>query len=251
MSDANNGEAFRRRPRTIVLAAAVGMAAAVALVAVLSIIPNRPEAAVIVGHPPGPAPGNTPSEASSPAETAVDPSPTELPEAAGSPTPPADRASEPQTEEPASEHGAAADHGATLWGRRFLSVWVTEDGRSRELVPGTRIDVEFEDREPRGIVRWSGGCNTTGDAVDITFERLDVLTGGLRGSTAVGCDEEGHEQDAWLERFFDSDPYWHLEGDRLWLRSGGTVIELEGAAARATSGTLPPPDDEAPTPGDH
>jgi heat shock protein HslJ len=46
-----------------------------------------------------------------------------------------------------------------LWGRTFVSVAVTEDGEPRPLIPGTRIELTFGQREDEGGIRWKAGCN--------------------------------------------------------------------------------------------
>jgi heat shock protein HslJ len=114
---------------------------------------------------------------------------------------------------------AAAD----LWGRKFVSVAVSEDGESRPLVADTRIESTFEKRDDGGVLRGEAGCNTMGSEVEIAADRL--VTGEVAG-TAVLCRGELHQQDDWLAEFFGSDPYWNLTDRRLVLASGETLIEL-------------------------
>jgi heat shock protein HslJ len=114
---------------------------------------------------------------------------------------------------------------ADLWGSTFVSVGVTEDGESRPLVKGTRIEVTFEYREGVGGVRWQAGCNTLGSGVEISRDRLH-LTEAVTG-TAQRCRDELNMQDQWLINFFTSDPNWDLTNGRLALISGETVIQLE------------------------
>jgi heat shock protein HslJ len=86
--------------------------------------------------------------------------------------------------------------------------------------------VTFEQREPRGVVRWRASCNIVGARVDISTDRL--LLKQIAG-TEIGCRDEDHEQDEWLAAFFGSDPDWALNVDRLTLTSGDTVIQLEAS----------------------
>jgi heat shock protein HslJ len=113
-----------------------------------------------------------------------------------------------------------------LWGRTFVSTAVTEDGEPRPLVPDTRIEVTFEEREDQGVVGWQAGCNTFGSDVEITADSVVV---GVIAGTEIGCADELHAQDEWLAGFFGPDPRWQLSDDRLMLRSGETTIELEAS----------------------
>jgi heat shock protein HslJ len=115
---------------------------------------------------------------------------------------------------------------ADLWGHTFISTTVTEDGEPRPLVPDTRIQVTFEEREEHGVARWEAGCNIFGTEVEITAESL--LVGEIAG-TEMGCRDDLHEQDEWLGGFFGSDPRWQLSDERVTLTSDETVIELEAS----------------------
>jgi heat shock protein HslJ len=110
-----------------------------------------------------------------------------------------------------------------LWGRTFVSVSVTEDGEPRPLIPGTRIELTFEQRRDEGGIRWEAGCNIQGARVDIMPQRLHV---GEVAGTLIGCTKELYKQDHWLAAIFSSDPYWELYQDRPKLRAGETLIEL-------------------------
>lgn len=107
-----------------------------------------------------------------------------------------------------------------LEGRTFLSEAVTDDGKPRELVEGTRIALEFGDD---GRLSAHAGCNHL--FTDVSID-ADVLETGLVGGTEMGCDQARHEQDSWLAAFLESSPAWTLDGDRLTLTSGGTEIVL-------------------------
>jgi heat shock protein HslJ len=113
----------------------------------------------------------------------------------------------------------AADAGAQLDSREFVSTSVTEAGVERPLVPGTEIRVSFRD----GQLGASAGCNTIGGAYRLEGGRLAFDGGGM---TEMGCDDERHEQDDWLVAFLGADPSVVLSGSDLALTSGDVVIEL-------------------------
>ncbi len=87
--------------------------------------------------------------------------------------------------------GAGAGSGGD-WpaGRRFQSTAVTEAGKDRPLVAGTRIDLSFFDD---GRLSAQAGCNTIGGSGRIDGDRL-VLGDGL-SMTEMGCDGPRHSQD--------------------------------------------------------
>ena len=109
-----------------------------------------------------------------------------------------------------------------LHDRAFASTAVTENDEPRTLAPDTRVTITFVRDDDRDIVRWEAGCNTTGLEAQIMAERLVTGEG---ASTTLGCSPERREQDQWLLTFFESDPEWRLNGDRLTLTSGESVIE--------------------------
>jgi heat shock protein HslJ len=106
-----------------------------------------------------------------------------------------------------------------LWGRTFLSTAVTEHGRVRPLVPGTRLRLAFQD----GDVRAYAGCNHLTGRVRVDGGRLAV---DRFATTAMACDPLRQEQDAWLARFLAAEPTWRLDGDDLVLGNGDTEIRL-------------------------
>jgi heat shock protein HslJ len=119
----------------------------------------------------------------------------------------------------------AATTTTELAGLEYWSTSVTEAGVDRpiEVVgapPGSaRIKLEFEaDR----IVA-TATCNTLNAAYTVEGDRL-VL--GEVGSTQANCVSPLWEQDDWLRGFLTSAPTLRLEGHRLTLTSGDTVIEL-------------------------
>lgn len=181
--------------------------------------------------PEPPPTGDGTAEDGSDVETAEEPTPG----ASGS-------ATEPSADAPPPQEGTAeTDAGGELWGRRFGSVSVTEDGARRALVPGTQLSVSFTRNNDAPSMGWSGGCNAHGASAGVSATHLRPSVED-RHSTAVGCDQPRHEQDAFFTRFLDSGPAWELAGDRLILRSGDTVIAFEEAAPPPTGArTVPPP----------
>jgi heat shock protein HslJ len=109
---------------------------------------------------------------------------------------------------------------ASLNGRQFIAVKVTDDGIVHGLVPGTIIRITFGD----GTFSASGGCNTmSGGAYTIVENRLNLAEGAV---TEIGCDPARHAQDDWLFTFLGSKPLIELDTDGLILTSGVTEIEL-------------------------
>lgn len=118
----------------------------------------------------------------------------------------------------ACSQGAGKPAGA-LGGRTFLSESVTEDGRHRNLVPGTRISLSFEG----GRVGATAGCNSMSGPVAVQRDRLVV---GDLATTDIGCRPELHDQDSWLAGVLGADPAYVLDGNRLRLVAKGTAIDL-------------------------
>lgn len=114
------------------------------------------------------------------------------------------------------EAGGAGDVGDELLGRTFLSREVT----GHELVPGTRVSIEFRDD---GTVNVNTGCNHLFGQIDIRRDRLDVSS---MGGTEMGCDPERHRQDEWISALLGAAPRWELTGDALTLTSGEVVLSL-------------------------
>lgn len=116
--------------------------------------------------------------------------------------------------------------GESLAGREFWSVAVTEDGLEREMTDNagqpTKVWIRFSPDRPALLA--SAGCNTLNAGFSIDSSRL-VLDPGI-GTTEVACYGPIAEQDSWLSEFLQSSPTIALDGDRLTLTSGSTVIEL-------------------------
>ncbi|MGI5179474.1 META domain-containing protein [Dactylosporangium sp. CA-152071] len=110
--------------------------------------------------------------------------------------------------------------GGGPWGRTFLS-----QSTSRPLVPGTRIELRFDD----GKVGFRAGCNYISGAARIDGGRLVVSE---IMSTAMGCEPQHAEQDTWFATFLEAGPQLRLEGADLVLEGGGTTVSfVEGSVA--------------------
>lgn len=112
--------------------------------------------------------------------------------------------------------------GGEPWGKAFLSTSVTENGRPRQLVDGTRITLTFVDDGHR--LGAQAGCNQMGGPASFRGGRLVV---GDMATTEMGCDPPRHAQDEWLARFLTSKPSWARSGTTLTLEGGTVRIVLE------------------------
>jgi heat shock protein HslJ len=88
----------------------------------------------------------------------------------------------------------------------------------------TPVTVRFK---ADGGLTWQADCNTAGADVAITADRLLV---GEIASPAIGCPRPLMKQDEDLSGFFDSDPGWQLDGDRLTLSSESVEVTLRTAS---------------------
>ncbi|HYT38362.1 MAG TPA: META domain-containing protein [Acidimicrobiia bacterium] len=122
-----------------------------------------------------------------------------------------------------STGSTAGSTGGEPWGRTLLSTSVTEDGRPRPLVDGTRITFTFSSAgEPR--LGAQAGCNQMGGAA--SFEDGRLVVGDL-ATTEMGCDPPRHSQDDWMGRFLTSRPQWTMAGSTLTLDNGTTRVTLD------------------------
>ncbi|MEU8223690.1 META domain-containing protein [Kribbella sp. NPDC048915] len=130
---------------------------------------------------------------------------------------------------------APQDAGPTPLGKAYLSTAVLEGRESRELVPGTRIQLEFE-RVPNqnadgprvyDVVRAHAGRNRM--TVAVAAGQL-LIQGTLHidgfGGTAIRSQPPLRDQEEWLKAFLMSRPSWRLNGDELTLNADGTTITL-------------------------
>jgi autotransporter-associated beta strand protein len=124
-----------------------------------------------------------------------------------------------------------ADQGV-LRGRTFTASSITHQGRPRELVAGTRVEVRFTDD---GRVVVNAGCNTLSGPVTVdggTFRVTDMSV------TEMGCDPARHEQDELLFGIFSGTPGWRLDGDGLVLGSSDSGLTLSQEPTAALVGTV-------------
>ena len=115
-----------------------------------------------------------------------------------------------------------------LWGSSFESVSVTRDGEASSLPGAAPLSLRFERRTNEDVLMW-GGCRFWGAGVRVGSGRLNVVAEDFYelDASEQGCTEA--TDDRWLAEFFLEDPTWSLEGARLTLSSGDTVIELQRA----------------------
>jgi heat shock protein HslJ len=110
----------------------------------------------------------------------------------------------------------AAEPAADPLAGRYVVTDVTENGAAHELVPGTRITVEFD----RHTVVLSAGCNTMSASYRLDGSRMTV---GPLASTEMGCPDGRNQQDAWLAALF-ARPVQVAVGKEKAVISGTTVL---------------------------
>jgi heat shock protein HslJ len=123
-----------------------------------------------------------------------------------------------------SDDGASAPSASGSLGdlanQAYLSTQVTQDGQDRPLVDGTAISLRFWDSR----LSAQAGCNTLGGDATLRDNVIDIA-GGL-SMTEMGCAGPLMRQDGWLADMLGSRPVATLDGDRLTLTSGDTVVEF-------------------------
>lgn len=214
-----DGIRARRDHRRMGAAAA---AIAVVLVGSLAALATDDEGAVSTTDAPAPTSTEQPITTTTtgpPPPTSAAAMPTTTTTAPPTTSPPSTTTTTAGTQQPPE------DPGARLRNKTFAGTTVTEAGEPRPLVEGTEITVSFRDDGADGDgIGWSGGCNGWGSTVVITRDRLDV--GDEIGGTAMGCEQERHDQDDWLAKFFAADPFWTIDDGTLTLTVDDTVITL-------------------------
>ncbi|MGW5187937.1 META domain-containing protein [Kribbella sp. NPDC004138] len=124
---------------------------------------------------------------------------------------------------------------STPLGKTYLSTAIIEGGEPRQMLPNTRIRLEFA-RTPNknadgprvyDVVRADVGCNSLGTASAAGELLADgtLWISGL-GGTQVGCRPPLRDQEEWLKTFLTGKPSWQLNGDELTLTSASTTITL-------------------------
>lgn len=139
-------------------------------------------------------------------------------------TVPTSAPSSPPTANPTPPAGSptappVSNGAASIAGREFLSVNVTEGSEPRPLVADTRIRLNFEEES----LTAHAGCNTIGGTYEIEDGKLVFIGGGM---TEMACDEPRMAQDKWVVTFLGSQPAVTLDGDTLTLVAGETTISL-------------------------
>lgn len=135
-------------------------------------------------------------------------------------------------EDDEGEDAAAAEQ---LLGRSFHSVSVAADGDPVDALSDS-VKVEFEDRGDEHVIRFEANCNTFGGDFTITSERLvpnheaaseNGVDGRQFAGSDVGCPDEQHDQDRWLNEFFAAGPTWQLADEELLLLADQSEVRLE------------------------
>jgi heat shock protein HslJ len=106
---------------------------------------------------------------------------------------------------------------AGLDDREFVAVLVTESGKSKVLVSGSKIRLSF----PAGSLSASAGCNNMSGSYEVKDGALVV---GQMATTDMGCQADLMNQDQWLANFLSSKPAVSLDGNNLVLTSDSTEI---------------------------
>jgi heat shock protein HslJ len=119
-----------------------------------------------------------------------------------------------------AEHGS----GASLFHGHYRSTRVVKHGDPDPLVHGTRIRLRFAHHGYRDVATWVAGCNHFGARVKVQPARLQTS---VVGQTLVKCSKPIMRQEAWVARFFRSDPKWSKDGPKLRLRRGHKLIKLQ------------------------
>ena len=96
---------------------------------------------------------------------------------------------------------------------------VTDKGKSKVLVPGTKIRLTFSD----GTLGASAGCNSMSGDYKVVDGKLVV---GPMATTEIGCPTNLADQDEWLAAFLGAKPALALDGNNLVLTTDDTEITL-------------------------
>lgn len=125
----------------------------------------------------------------------------------------------------------AGQESANLRGKVYVSSSVTEQGKPRALVEGTKVDLRFTD-DDRLIA--NAGCNMMQGPVSLDGGKIAVADISM---TAMGCPKpELHQQDEWLSKLLDAKPSWKLDGANLVITGQDTEIVLATEAPATLEG---------------
>ena len=113
-----------------------------------------------------------------------------------------------------------------LDGTSWIATGITEHGKSRALVPGSELRVDFTD----GSISINAGCNGMGGSYTLSPD-AEIGTGTLMG-TEMACAQDLMDQDAWLSgTVFASPLSVAVEGKTLTLSREGLELVLTDRAA--------------------
>lgn len=119
--------------------------------------------------------------------------------------------------------GGGSALGNDLAEREFWSTSVVEEGVERELVPGTRIILDFGTE----TVGASAGCNSMGGQLRLDG---DVFVVTDMAMTEMGCDGARHDQDDFVANFLAEGPRAELVDDTLTLTTDTVTMRLVDSA---------------------
>lgn len=126
----------------------------------------------------------------------------------------------------------SAGQGADLRGKVYVSSSVTEQGKPRTMVEGTRVELRFTD-DDRLIA--TAGCNQMQSPVRLDDGKLSVADLAM---TAMGCPKpELHQQDEWLSKLLGATPSWKLDGANLVVTGSNSEIVLAAEQPATLEGT--------------
>lgn len=127
--------------------------------------------------------------------------------------------SQPEPNAPGATSGEGSVDEDLLWDHTFL---LAEADTQDTPLAGTGVSLDFTG-DHRVVARAS--CNTMSGEAAVEGDRL-VVGNGL-ATTEMGCDQDRHAQDEWLDGFLTGSPAIALTGERLTLTAGdGTALEL-------------------------
>ncbi|MGW6447118.1 META domain-containing protein [Lentzea sp. NPDC055074] len=126
----------------------------------------------------------------------------------------------------------SAGQGADLRGKVYVSSSVTDQGKPRTMVEGTRVELRFTD-DDRLIA--NAGCNQMQGPVELDGGKVAVTELGM---TAMGCPKpELHQQDEWLSKLLGATPSWRLDGTNLVVTGSNAEIVLAPEQPATLEGT--------------
>ncbi|WP_439661661.1 META domain-containing protein [Lentzea sp. HUAS TT2] len=126
----------------------------------------------------------------------------------------------------------SAGRGADLQGKVYVSSSVSEQGKPRAMVEGTRVELRFTDD---GRLMASAGCNQMQAPVRLDDGKISVTDLSM---TAMGCPKpELHQQDEWLSKLLGATPNWKLDGTNLVVTGSSSEIVLATEQPATLEGT--------------